>query len=183
MQGLIWAVFGLNGLFGYIQLPDFDLQDILLTGCIYISPVFALSLLVSKVVAKKQMDQLLQEINSIKANDDVFRALLAQQQVYEVNKSDSQILFGNTEAQLMISIFTNPFCGPCAGMHKRVDKLLKETKENVCIQYIFSAFNENLEYANRYFNAIYLEKGRAAVWQLYSDWFEKGKALKESFFQ
>ena len=53
---------------------------------------------------------------------------------------------------------------------------------NVCIQYIFSAFNESLEYANRYFIAIYFEKGREVAWQMYSDWFEKGKALKEAFF-
>jgi len=57
-----------------------------------------------------------------------------------------------------------------------------EDKENVCIQYIFSAFNKDLEYANRYFIAAYLEKGSEAAWQLYSEWFEKGKALKKSFF-
>ena len=43
-------------------------------------------------------------------------------------------------------------------------------------------FKESLEYANCYFNAIYLEKGKTAAWQLYSEWFERGKALKESFF-
>ena len=38
------------------------------------------------------------------------------------------------------------------------------------------------EVDNRYFIAIYLERGSEAAWQLYSDWFEKGKALQESFF-
>ena len=64
-----------------------------------------------------------------------------------------------------------------------VETLLKETKENVCIQYIFSAFNESLEYANRYFIAIYLKKGSAAAWQLYTDWFAGGKALEKAFFK
>ena len=50
------------------------------------------------------------------------------------------------------------------------------------MQYIFSAFNESLEYANRYFIAIYVEKGREAAWQLYSAWFERGKALQEALF-
>ena len=75
-----------------------------------------------------------------------------------------------------------PFCNPCAKMYARVEKFLSETKEKVCIQYIFAAFNENLEYANRYFIAIYYEKGSEAAWQLYTDWFEKGKTLKEAFF-
>ena len=47
---------------------------------------------------------------------------------------------------------------------------------------IFFAFNKSLEYVNRYFNAIYLEKGKVAAWQLYSDWFEKGKLWQKSFF-
>ena len=68
-------------------------------------------------------------------------------------------------------------------MHTRVENLLKETKGNLCIQYIFFAFNEDLEYANHYFNAVYLEKGSAIAWQLYSDWFAKGKALEKVFFE
>jgi len=39
-----------------------------------------------------------------------------------------------------------------------------------------------LKYANRYFIAIYLEKGAAMAMKLYSGWFEKGKALEELFF-
>ena len=93
-------------------------------------------------------------------------------------------------------------------MHTRVEALLRETKENVCIQYIFFAFNESLEYANKYMIAAYFEnlplpppkgdnspnlserepvplrRGRGeVVWQLYTDWFERGKALKEAFFE
>ena len=68
-------------------------------------------------------------------------------------------------------------------MHARIETLLKETKGNVCIQYIFSAFNESLEYANRYFITIYLEKGSAIAWQLYSEWFAGGKAKEKVFFE
>ena len=145
--------------------------------CIYAIPIFALNLLLPKLSEGNQVGRLRQEINSIKANDEVFKSLLLQQPFYEVSTSDSQILFGNPDAMLKITILTNPFCNPCSKMHKRVDKLLKETNENVCIQYLFSAFNEDLEYANRYFNAIYLDKGKEAAWQLYSDWFKRRKAL------
>ena len=82
----------------------------------------------------------------------------------------------------MITIFTNPFCNPCAKMHVRAENLLKETNENICIQYIFSSFNESLEYANRYFNAIYLETSEEMAWQLYTTWFAGGKIQKEAFF-
>jgi len=87
-------------------------------------------------------------------------------------------------------------------MHARVEKLITGKSEllsplpispasptspvlctqNICLQYIFSAFNERLEFANRCFIAIYLERGSEPAWQVYSDWFEKGKSMQETFF-
>ena len=191
VQCLLWCIFLLNCLFGYIDLQDFFFHfqfsvfsfHLLIVVCIHIIPVFTLTLLLPKLSEGNQVEQLRQEINSIKANENSFRTLLLQQPSYEVSKSDSQILFGNPDAPLVITIFTNPFCNPCAKMHTRVEKLLKETKDEVCIQYIFSAFNESLEYANRYFNAIYLENGSTSAMQIYTDWFAKGKELKERFFE
>ena len=188
VQGLLWAIFIINLIFDYIQLPDFNFFSLnstlytLLTLCCYVVPAFTLNLLLPKLSEGNQVEQLRQEINSIKANEEAFKTLLLQQPFYEVSLSDSRILFGNPDSKLKISIFTNPFCNPCAKMHVRVEKLLKETKGEVCIQYIFSAFNEDLNYANRYFNAIYLGKGSTAAMQIYTEWFEKGKALKEAFF-
>ena len=66
-------------------------------------------------------------------------------------------------------------------MHKRVETLLEETGGNVCIQYIFSSFEE-LNYVIKYMIAIYLEKEKAEVMRLFSEWFSGRKALKESFF-
>jgi thiol-disulfide isomerase/thioredoxin len=198
VQVLLWAIFIINLMFGYINLIDFSfhssfrlvsgaeltmfISQLIIVSCIYAIPVFILTLLLPKLSEGNQVRQLRQEINSIKANDEVFRTLLMQQSFYEVSKSDSHIFFGNPDAKLMITVLTNPFCNPCAKMHSRVENLLKEIDENACIQYIFSAFNESLEYANRYFNAIYIEKGSTAAWQLYSVWFDRGKSLKETFF-
>jgi protein-disulfide isomerase len=186
---LLWTILIINLVFGYIHqlvIASFDPQSyfqFVLAGCIYTIPIFTLNLLLPKLTEVNQVEQLRQEINSVKANEDVFKTLLTQQPYYEVITSDSQILFCNPDAKLKISILTNPFCNPCAKMHARVETLLKETKEKICIQYIFSSFSEDLNYANRYFNAIYLEKGSAVAWHLYTDWFEKGKALKEAFFK
>jgi hypothetical protein len=41
-----------------------------------------------------------QEINSIKADEAVFRAILKKQPAIETNKADSIILFGNPDAKL-----------------------------------------------------------------------------------
>jgi len=157
-----------------------DAQDV---GCVYAIPIFVFNLLVPKLSEGNQVEQLRQEINSIKANEEVFKALLAKQPYYEVNPDDSCILFGNPDAGLRITILTNPFCNPCAKMHKRIEEFLKTVHDKVCLQYIFSSFAQDLDFVNKYLIAIYLEKEKKQMKQVYSYWFKKGKALKEAFFK
>jgi len=107
---------------------------------VYASLIFSFNLLVSNLSRGSEIEKVKQEINSLKANEEIFRTLLTQQTYYEVSKDDSKILFGNPDADMKITIFTNPFCNPCARMHKRVEKLLKDSNRNICIQYIFSSF-------------------------------------------
>ena len=142
-----------------------------------------MNLLIPALSRGGEIEQTRQEINSIKANEDVFRTLLTQQPRYEVSKTDSQILFGDPDAPLFISILTNPFCNPCAKMHKRVEQFLKDTKRKVCIQYLFSSFFPDLEFANKYLIAAYLQKEQSEFEGIIADWFEKGKPLKEQFFE
>ena len=185
VQVLLWSIFIINLIFGHIRLPYFDLiflKDIIFVGSVFASLIFVLNLLVPSLSSNNGMEQIKQEINSIKANEDVFKALLKKQPAYEVSKVDSQILFGNPDASLKISVLTNPFCNPCAKMHKRIEKLLRETNRNICVQYLFSSFNSDLEFAVKNLIAAYLEKEQSEFESVISAWFEKGKPLKEAFF-
>jgi len=183
VQGLLWSIFIVNCLFGFIQLSEFDrilLNDIVFIGCIFTGLIFGLNLIIPNL--SSEIEKVKQEINSIKANEEVFKTLLVQQPYYEVSEAVSQIYFGNREAPLKITVFTNPFCNPCAKMHKRVENILKDTKGNISIQYIFSSFNPDLDFANKYLMAAYLEKEQKEFEHIIADWFEKGKPLKEVFF-
>ena len=184
VQVLLWSVFILNCLFGFIRLPEFDLvflKGILFSGSIFAGLIFSLNLLIPSL--SSEVEKVKHEINSIKANEDVFKALLVKQPSYEVSKADSQIFFGNPDALLKISVFTNPFCNPCAKMHKRVEKLLRETNRKIYIQYLFSSFNSDLEFAVKHLIAAYLQKEQSEFEKIIADWFEKGKPLKEAFFK
>jgi len=188
VQVLLWGIFIINCLFDNIRLDliTWDwifLKDLLFVGSVYVGSVFGLNLLIPALGKGNQIERTRQEINAIKANEEVFRTFLTQQPYYEVSKADSQILLGKPDALLQITIFTNPFCNPCAMMHIRVEKLLKDTKRNSCIQYIFSSFQPDLNFANNYLIAAYLEKEQQEFECIISDWFEKGKPLKEAFFK
>ncbi len=90
------------------------------------------------------------------------------------------MLLGNTESQSLITVFSNPHCNPCARMHKKINNIIDRNK-NVCIQYILSSFNEDLEISNKYLIGVYQQK-KGEVLQIFDKWFEFGKNNKESFF-
>jgi protein-disulfide isomerase len=186
VQVLLWGIFVLDLVFGYVRVPELDRVDmgnLLITSCIYSILMLSINLLTPKLSAGNRMEQLQQEINSIKADENVFKTLLQQQPYYEVNKTDSQILFGNPNAKLVITILTNPFCNPCSKMHRRVEQFLRDTKGKICMQYVFSSFSPDLDFANKYLIAARFEEDESAFLQIIGDWFEKGKALKEDFFK
>jgi len=185
VQVVLWSIFIFNILFGFIRIPEFDIiffKNLLLVGSVYAISILNLNLLIPTLSSGREIEQVKQEINAMKADEEVFRALLTKQPHYEVSHADSQILFGNPDANLQITILTNPFCNPCAKMHKRVEKFLQDTKRNVCIQYIFSSFTPDLDFANKYLIAAYLQKEQSEFERIIADWFEKGKPLKEAFF-
>ena len=185
VQALLWSIFILNCLFGFIRLPEFDLvflKDTVFAGCVFTGLIFSLNLLIPRLGKDSEIEKVKQEINSLKSNEDIFESLLKKQPAYEVSKTDSKIHFGNLDSPLKIFIFSNPFCNPCAKMHKRVENLLKDTQGNIYIQYIFSSFGPDLDFANKYLIAAYLQKEQNEFERIIADWFEEGKSLKEVFF-
>lgn len=181
VQSLLWVVFVVNLTFGFIQIPNFNVEDILVVGCIYLIPLLAINIITPKLSDGERMEQITQEINSIKADEEIFFNLLKKQPQYEVDKSTSHIILGNPDANILITVFTNPHCNPCAKMHSRIEEFLTQT-DKLCIQYIFSSFDESLDLSNKFLTAIYLNNSSEKTKEIYAEWFEKGKSAKEEFF-
>ena len=121
-------------------------------------------------------------MNSLKADESVFLALLKQQPFYETSDCDSVIRFGNPDSKLRVTVFSNPYCNPCAKMHKRIDDLLQKVNNNICVKYILSSFEEKLNATNKYLIAACLDKNTDTIMQVFNDWFENGKELKNEYF-
>lgn len=181
VQVLLWLIFVANIIFGNIQQPDFTWSNIILILCIYGIPIIGINILTAKLSDGNKVIAIQQEINSFKAQEKVFTTILSSQPYYETSKEDSNILFGNPQASLFITILTNPYCNPCAQMHTRVDSFLNEMKDKVCIQYIFSSFNKELEPTARNLIAAY-QKNQSSAQTIYKDWFEKGIRQNDAFF-
>lgn len=182
VQGLFWGIFIVNLTFGFIEMPVFSVTNLLIISCLYLIPILAINILIPRLSKEEKMEQITQEINSIKTNEEVFLALLKERSYYEVSKDTSKIIVGNPDADTLITIFTNPHCQPCARMHARIEELLKQT-DNLCIQYIFSSFDQSLDSSNKFLIAVYLNNNAVETKRIFTEWFEKGKFEKEEFFR
>lgn len=183
VQLLFWLLFITNFTWGAIQVPDFSVLNILSIALIYGIPFLLINLLLPYKIIGKKLIEMTQQFNSFKMNDRVFSGLLKEQTYYEIGKNVSTIMFGNPEARNTITIFSNPHCGPCARMHKKIEKLLEDTNNQFRVQYILSSFDRTLDSSCEFFlyvNEKYpIEKRN----EIYNEWFDKGKYDKENFFR
>ena len=74
---------------------------------------------------------------------------------------------------------SNPYCQPCAEMHKYLQRLLDVGCQ---IQYVFSYFSEELSDVNKLLIAAYFEYGTQKAWRVFSDWYAGGKDKQAKFF-
>lgn len=181
VQALLWLLFVVNLSFSYIHVPSFDLWQITILAGVYFIPLLLIHQTALLFTNKHRIEQVTQEMNSIKANEKVFSALLGEQPRYTVSHSDSSVIFGNPSSKLLVTVLTNPHCNPCARMNDRIKEILKLS--NIKVQYIFSSFSQELEISAQYLIAIYLQKSSGEREQIYSKWFEKGNLNKELFFE
>lgn len=183
VQGLFWGLVLIHGFSGTISIPAFSLSELLGVACLYLAPFLIIRVLLPKLTVSGQIETIRQEINSIKASEDIFSILLKQQPYIPTPMDVSSICFGNREARNRITILTNPHCNPCAKLHKEVDQLLEKSGGEICVQYLFASF-QGLEDSARFLIGSYLfEKDSAKVQQLYSEWYASGKNNKEAFMR
>lgn len=182
VQALLWVVFIINLASGAISIPLFSLMSISILASVYAIPYLLISIITPIYTNNTKKESLINEYNSIRMNDDVFLTLLKKEQRYSVDITTSAIIFGNPNAKMLITILTNPHCNPCAKMHERVEKLIAKTGDQICVQYIFSSFNEELEESVRCLIKIYNDYAIQETTYIYSEWYIKGKDDKQSFY-
>jgi len=183
VQVTFWLLFLSNLLFGFIQWPYFTIHEILLSGCLYAFPILLLNIIIPRLSDAGKMEQITQEINSMKADEEIFKVGLKDQPKYEVNKYSSSILWGSPDAKNLITIVTNPHCNPCAKMHTRLVKLLNDTNNRFCMQYIFSTFKEELEESSILLITMYQKMDIPSFLDFLEDWYVNGKKNSTEFYK
>jgi hypothetical protein len=181
VQALLWAIFIVNLSFQSIHVTTLNLTEISIVSSAYIILLLATHIFISKTGSEKMNKEIVQKMNNLKMNEEIFSFLLKSQSYYPVDKSVSKILFGNTQSNNLITIVTNPYCNACALMHKKVIELMKMMEHKVCVQYIISTFSPSLEFTEKFLIGAYFQNDSANINMIYESWFEKGRSNTMNF--
>ncbi|NDV57814.1 thioredoxin domain-containing protein [Bacteroides sp. 519] len=172
----------LNIIVFQLRVPSLAFHELLVVFIIYTLPFLSINYIFRFFANKEELNNAIYKLNHFKATDEVFIPILKSQPFYTVDNI-SEVIFGNPDANLKITVLTNPHCEPCAIAHKRIDKLLSEYEDKFCVQYIFAAFNESLLQSNRFLIAVALHEDQHTQKKIFTQWFEKEKYFAKEYIK
>jgi len=90
---------------------------------------------------------------------------------------ENDLLIGNADAPIRITVACNPYCGPCARAHVELDNLVEKYKEKVCVQVRLLCNAANMEdkrtiAVNAILQQAQILKNGIELKEMLSDWFE-----------
>lgn len=178
---LIWIqiiIFFIGGFYREIILKWEDALTLASLYGICLTCINGVMTLLNKYKNAKRFEY---EFNKLKLNEKTFDLFIETTPHFKTDsESCSSLIFGNPEAPYKITLFSNPYCKPCARMHERIKDLPSEL---VCVSYVMTYFSESLSKINRYIIASYLQTGPNNTWEVLSKWFNGGIKQNESFFE
>lgn len=178
---LLWVMAIIGGITGEWEFVTLNLISFVGVAGLYLLPFCALHMFWDILFRAGQVENVMHELNSIKLSEEVFLQLLKLQPRYDVGDDVSSILFGNPDAKLRITVLSNPHCNPCAHLHDRIDALIKDMGDRLCVQFIFSSFSEALEVSARFLIAVYQNEPPEKRELIFQDWFRGKRNMGDTY--
>lgn len=179
VQGVLWLQFLAFLISGAYAKLHIEFEMTLLFAASGFLMLFGINRLLQLITTSRKATQWKYAYRRLKAQREVFEALLHAQSYYKVEES-SCLLFGDEAAEHTVTVYGNPYCAPCARMHRRLLPLLDE---GFAIRYVFTYFSPKLKQINKKIVAAYHQYGSERTWQLLSEWYDKGESQNTSFFK
>ena len=141
VQALLWLEFA--GFWPYLtnyNAPIFALQWLGIVTAMLV-PLLLWSVLKPLLLTNNQILPLKIQLQRFKYNDTFFHHALHENKAYPLLDDSQSIVLGNREAENIVTIVSNPYCGPCAKAHKQLDTWLKQN-DKIKLQIVFSGTEE-----------------------------------------
>jgi protein-disulfide isomerase len=87
--------------------------------------------------------------------------------------TNTSITLGNPDAEVEITMFTNPHCNPCAKMHQDLEELLASADESVKVRLYFLSFPQREKTTQELLTLCLSAPDNQARQEILHTWFEK----------
>ncbi|WCT14487.1 vitamin K epoxide reductase family protein [Mucilaginibacter jinjuensis] len=173
VQAILWLEFGCTAfyLFHPVNLiTSLSFTNILLA---FLFPIAAWAFIKPFLIKAQDLNQVLLQLNRFKYNPDLFWNLLKEQSKYGLPPDQHTLIFGNSEAEHVITIVSDPYCKPCAAAHEILDHWLTETN-SFKLQVIFSTNAHPDDYRTKlagHLMQVSIEYNVETAQKALSDWY------------
>jgi hypothetical protein len=186
----IQAVLGLEFIINISSPTAFSLQNVeynfSLISTLLLSftlPVLAWYLLKPMLLQSALVKPLKSQLKKFKYNSDLFNQLLTTQPKYGVSDELMPIVLGNPTAEHVITMVSNPFCGPCATAHQELDEWLKY-RDDIQLKIIFTTADHDDDErtkVSRHMSALSLLQDATLVERALNDWYKLSSKKYETW--
>lgn len=176
VQALLWFEFLTNLISGNLTLNIgfLPLNTVQLIIC-FLSPIVIWSFLKPFFLASAQLKPIQEQLKMFKYNSDLFKQALTNQPRYAVSDELLPVLMGNAEADTVITMVSNPFCGPCSRAHKTIEEWL-QTRDDIQLKVIFSTADHDDDSGTkmaRHITALSLLKDQQVTEKALNAWYDQ----------
>jgi len=136
-------IFGsINVIVNSLLLPitEIKISSIFKSTLLYLIPVLLWYFLKPYLLRLQEAKNTKREYLRVKYNSEIFYTLLKMQKEITVSTNGIGINFGNPNATNKLIKVCNPYCGPCAKAHPKIEKLLEEVPD-LHVKIIFTTPN------------------------------------------
>ncbi len=162
---------------------SFSITTLAQTILVFLIPVLIWYVIKPFVLKLQESKNTKREYLRIKFNAEIFETLLKKQKAITLPTDGLGIILGNPAATNTLIKVCNPYCGPCAKAHSKIEKLL-ENIPNLKAQILFTTPNNPANAAYKpvsHLLAIAAENNEEKIKHALDDWYLPEKKDYEIF--
>lgn len=166
---------------GIVRSYSISIMPLCIIGLLYALFYCSISILMGLLSDKKAAERWQRDFVDLKSQDKVLAAYCQDSRQFNVDSvTGSAMEFGSSDAPIEIAVFSNPYCSPCAELHKRLKDIPGDI---VRVRYVLTYFSDELSRINRYIIAAFQQLGAEKTWEILDKWYHTGKDEGERFFE
>lgn len=178
--GLMWLQTAMYLVGGYYSPVNISLWTGISLSAVYCIAVLLINKIMIVLEQKRQGEFWQAKYNLLKSDEKVVCAIESDAPAFDTSQEVcSEMVFGNPTATKEITVFSNPYCNPCAKLHNQIKN---RPGRNVKVRYTFTYFSDELSTVNRMLIAAYQQLGPETTWDIMTRWYDAGKKEGIHFF-